>query len=107
VFRDLGRRFPFAPIQVLCRADGDTLLERVRARAASGERHPAHLDAVIHRETPDLLRREALAPLAVEGPVIEIDTTDFACVDHDQILGAVRAAVAAAARERLRSEESV
>jgi predicted kinase len=91
-FRTLRDRHPFAPVQVLCHANGAVVLERFRARNASGERHPGHVEGANMAEfTPELLRGRA-DPLDLGGTLIEVDTTDFARVDYLGLVARVRAA---------------
>src|ERR671934_1418953 len=43
-FLALKEKYAFEPFQVVCRTDADVLMERFKSRAASGRRHPGHLD---------------------------------------------------------------
>ncbi len=93
-FRALAARHPFIAMQVTCVADGATLLRRHQGRVASGERHPGHgndLDAALLAE----FRRGRIDPLDLPGKTIEVDTTDFATLDHDALLANLRAWLAA------------
>ncbi len=86
-------RYPFRPLQILCRTDPKVLVGRLQRRAAVRERHPGHLDAVWTQR----LRPETVAwrpePLDIGGVRIEIDTTRFEDVQY----GAITERVAAAA----------
>ena len=73
-------------VQVLCKADGSVVYDRFSQRASSGDRHPGHNDAGSLDELRPVLMRGRAEPLAVPGPLIEIDTTDFGSVDVDALV---------------------
>ncbi|RYG24634.1 hypothetical protein EON82_10040 [bacterium] len=73
-------------VQVLCHAEGAVVFERFRRRVESGERHPGHCDGGSVDAWRDYLMAGKCAPLAVEGRVIEVDTTDFASVDYEGLV---------------------
>ncbi|MBU0493681.1 MAG: ATP-binding protein [Chloroflexi bacterium] len=89
-FAALQGRHRFQTVQVVCQADEDTLLRRFQQRAASGERHPGHVDEGNLDEFRDALRRAPWGVLDIAGRVVYVDTTDFGTVDYNQILGAIR-----------------
>ena len=75
-------------IQGLCHTDEVLRRQRFQARV----RHPGHADVELV-ENPNVApatRAEALARLAVPGPVIEVDTTDLARVSYVNILGQIQ-----------------
>jgi predicted kinase len=82
---ELRARHTFTVAQVLCVADGPTLLARYRARAANQERHPGHRDDLLVEELVPHLLQGRLAPLTVDGVLIEVDTTDLSAVDDAAI----------------------
>lgn len=82
LLRDLAARIPFRAITVRCVADPGVLLERLHRRAHEQLRHPGHLDAQLVREAQNLIEEGSIE---VEGPVLEVDTTDPESVDVDQI----------------------
>ncbi len=90
-FRALQERYPYEPLQVLCRASHSVLAERYRRRAESGERHPVHMDAGRLGEYDEALVREQSVPLEIGGRVIEVDTTDFAAIDYAALVEQIRA----------------
>src|SRR5262249_17077234 len=90
-FLALHKRYGFRPVQICCFADGGILLERCRSRATSDERHPGHDDLAHMAELEPVLLRGRLDPLPFDGPIIEVDTTDFAQVDTEAILREVLA----------------
>jgi predicted kinase len=87
--RELRQRHPFDPVQIQCRVETSVLIDRLRQRALSRERHPGHLDqATLHslrRETV----QERLEPLAIGGQLIELDTTDFDAIDHEALFAQI------------------
>lgn len=89
-FQALQQRYPFEPLQIVCVADGHTLVERYRQRAEAGERHPGHVDASTYAEMEPLLRKGAIDPLDIGGTRIVVDTTDFSSIDYEGIAAAVR-----------------
>jgi predicted kinase len=72
-------------VQVLCYAEGEVVFERFRRRVESGERHPGHCDGGSVEAWRGYLMAGKCAPLAVEGRVIEVDTTDFSALDYDTL----------------------
>lgn len=92
-FRRLHDAYLFRPVQVLCHAEGAVLIERFKARDDSGIRHPGHIDTEALRDVEQVLARGRIDPLDLDGPVIEVDTTDFNVVDYDRILIRVRDAI--------------
>jgi predicted kinase len=85
-FLALRDRYGFRPVQICCVADGVALLERFRSRAATNERHPGHVETPNMAEFESILLRGRLDPLPSGGPIIEVDTTDFANVDIEAIM---------------------
>jgi predicted kinase len=85
-FRALIARYHAETIQIVCNADGDTLFERFRAQAASGDRHPGHGDEDVFERLRSHLAQEQSPILDIGGPVVEVDTTDFARVDYQGLL---------------------
>lgn len=80
-------------VQLLCKAKGDVLVERFFLRAGSGERHPGHVDLTNLEEMEPQLRAGRIDPLPFDGPLIEIDTTDFDMVDYQEVLNNILKAI--------------
>jgi predicted kinase len=80
-FLALYQRYGFRPVQLCCVTDGAVLLERFRSRAATNERHPGHVETPNMAEFEPVLVCGRLDPLPLDGPIIEVNTTDFAQVD--------------------------
>ncbi len=89
-FLALKEHCAFTPLQVQLRTEGETLLARFKARSLSGERHPGHVEGGQWEEQRATLSRGRHEPLALGGPVIELDTTDFGAIDYDALFAAVR-----------------
>jgi predicted kinase len=87
----LQRKYRFETVQVLCKADGETLLKRFKQRAESGERHPGHVDGLNYDEFEAVLRRGDWGALEIDGRVLIVDTTDFEAVDYGQIINCIKA----------------
>ena len=87
-FREFQRRFGFVTVQVLCWAAGDVLFNRYWARQQT-DRHPGHIEAATPEEQRRDLALGKCKPLQIDGPVIELDTTDFANVDYSTLTQAI------------------
>jgi predicted kinase len=94
-FQALQSRYLFRPVQIYCIAETETLVRRVSARAASSERHPGHVEETWLDDFAAGIRADGFGPLALDGPVHILDTTDFAAVDYPALLAAVRASLSA------------
>jgi predicted kinase len=93
-FIQLQSRADFVPFQILCKADGDVLIERFLARAGSAWRHAGHTDSEWLEQNKERLLSGQLEPLALGGQLVEIDTTTPEHFDYDALLLRVRAALA-------------
>ena len=58
----------------------------------SGTRHPGHVEPTMYDEVRPGLLRGRSDPLHLAGPLVEVDTTDFAAVDYDALITALRTA---------------
>ncbi len=86
----LQAKYRFETVQVLCKADGEVLLERFKQRAESGERHPGHVDCLNYDEFEAVLRQGDWDALEIDGRVVTVDTTDFEAVDYGQIISDIK-----------------
>lgn len=75
---------PHRVVQVHCRAPEEVLMERYAAR----ERHPGHHDSVRAEEVRASIRSGRHAPLALDGELMELDTTRP--VDAGKLASAIR-----------------
>ncbi len=89
-FRRLQEHYSFLPIQVNCIADPAVLAARFRERSLSGERHPGHQDHLPPDPRLDSPIPGRFEPLDIGGHVIELDMSDFAQMDYDQLCAGIR-----------------
>lgn len=90
-FMALKEKYDFDVVQILCKADGEVLFDRFKKRSESGQRHPGHVDTTSFDEFKNTLLTGRCEPLALQGKIIEIDTTDFDKVDVDALFQQVNA----------------
>lgn len=83
----------FTPFQILCKTDGPVLLERFLARTGTEERHIGHSDLEWLKQNKERLLQGSLTPLALNAPVVEIDTTTFHSFVYAELLQQVYAAL--------------
>ncbi|HEU4782131.1 MAG TPA: AAA family ATPase [Ktedonobacterales bacterium] len=89
----LRERHDFEPLEILCTADGQALMQRFLVRMASGERHRGHLDREWLEHNEARLLGGQLAPLAIGRQVIEIDTTTAHSFAYADVMRRVQAAL--------------
>jgi len=89
----LKQAYPFEPLQIQCRTDGEVLWQRFQQRSRSGERHPGHVEHAQLAEQRAGLLRGRYEPLDIGGQVVEIDTTDFGQIDYEHLFTLIRAAL--------------
>ncbi len=94
-FLHLQQAYAFEPFQIVCRTDGEVLLERFLARARTVERHASHQDRDLEwiEQNKERLLQGRLIPLALDGQVIEIDTTTPHSFDYADLLQRVHTAL--------------
>ena len=92
-FLRLRERHDFEPLEILCKADGQALMQRFLARMASGARHRGHLDREWLEHNEARLLGGRLAPLAIGRQIIEIDTTTPRSFVYADIMRQVQAAL--------------
>ncbi len=85
-FLHLQQAIDFEPFQILCKADGKVLLERFLARVGTAERHSAHPDLEWLAQNKEWLLQGRCTPLALEGQLIEIDTTTPESFEYGNLL---------------------
>lgn len=91
--RALQQRYAIEACQIQCVGDGDVFVRRFRARNQSGERHPGHADHTTVDEVEAVIRRGRGDRLCLEGPLIEVDTTDLTTVNISAVCQHVTAVV--------------
>jgi len=93
-FQALKEKYHTESIQIVCDSDRETLFQRFKSRADSGNRHPGHGDHDVLEELYANLADTSSPILEIGGSVIEVDTTDFVKVDYQEILKQVKKSLA-------------
>jgi predicted kinase len=89
-FTDLKRKYGMSLLQIYCRCKPAVMIERIRHRVESGERHLGHVDHLRDlTQIEQALQEGRYDPLDVGGEFIEVETTDFDAVDFGSLLEAV------------------
>ncbi len=80
--RAWSKKYSCTVLQVLLKADPEVLLERVKNRIDTGERHPAHMETsdITSGKFRTLLSDGRIQPIQA-GELIELDTTNFSEID--------------------------
>lgn len=78
--------------QVWLTAEPEVLVRRFTQRATSAERHPGHVELANMDEFRAALLRTDDAPLPLGGALYVVDTTNFALIEYDRLLCALRMA---------------
>lgn len=94
-FLRLQHAHDFEPLQILCHANGEVLLQRFRARMEMPERHLGHRASDLEwlEQNQERLLQGHLTPLTLPGQLIEIDTTTPHSYDYADILQRVQASL--------------
>lgn len=93
-FQALKEQFHAESIQIVCDSDRETLFQRFKSRADAGSRHPGHGDRDVLEELYTNLADDSSQALEIGGSVIEVNTTDFAKVNYQEILKQVKSLLA-------------
>jgi predicted kinase len=88
----LKQKYEFEVFQIHCHAQPEVLLERFRARWASGKRHPGHADNITLPEMEILVRQEPFR-LELAGTTWNLDTSNLEALELDSLLAALQARV--------------
>jgi predicted kinase len=86
----LIQKYQVTPLQILCRAEPAVLVERFRQRISAGERHPGHVDHLEAAELDSTTVRGWSEPLALEGDLIEFDTSNLETIDYNRLVAQIR-----------------
>ena len=89
-FLALKKKYGFEPFQIMCETKGEVLFERFKARTASGERHPGHVDHLNLDEFRAMLLTGDHESLDIGGQVYRLDTTDFKSIDYKKLYRMIR-----------------
>jgi predicted kinase len=84
----LQLRTPFRALQIVCTATREVLLERFVHR--SGSRHPGHIDDERLEDVEESIDAGRWRALALDGELVEVDTTDWSAVDVDALVERAR-----------------
>lgn len=93
-FQALKELYNAKSIQIICDAENDVLFERFKSRFELGNRHPGHGDEALLNGLHEFLTGGYSPFLDIGGSVIEMDTTDFAKVNYQEILKQVKSLLA-------------
>lgn len=99
-FLRLRLHHDFEPLEILCIAGGKALMERFLARGESGARHASHHDMAWLADNETRLLSGQLAPLALPGAIIAINTTTPGSFAYEDVLRRVREALQIVGAER-------
>ena len=87
----LQQKHGFTCIQVLCYAEREILIQRFINRIGATDRHPGHNDQAALEDFKVSIREAGkVEPLPLQGKVYEIDTTDFATMNEDELFKHVK-----------------
>lgn len=84
-FRRVQENYDMNLLHVHCTADTEVLLSRFRQRAGSEGRHPGHMDGNGEHMLRKQLADGDFEDLAIEGKVINIDTSDLNAIPYDKV----------------------
>ncbi len=76
-------------VQLLCWAEGDVLFKRYKARIDAGDRHPGHAEVDSLDVARAALSSGIADPLPIQGPTIEVETTNFESIDYPALFRSV------------------
>lgn len=87
-FLKLKQACDYEPLQIMCKADGEVLLNRFLTRAGSTERHDGHRDLewIEQKGNRKRLLNGDLVPLSIGGTLLEVDTTCAHRFDYPALL---------------------
>ncbi len=88
-FGGLIAKYDVRAMQIVLHCKEIIRTERFKNRGVSGNRHPGHHDL---DKAQEHLEGERRTPLALDIPLIEIDTTDFENLDYKKLLCEIREA---------------
>ena len=91
---EIFERCPCCVRQIELACDGSVLFERFKERSIGGTRHPGHVDNLNFDEFEVALKTGRRRKLDLAGEIVEIDTSDFSAVLYEDVLAAMRRAVA-------------
>ncbi len=87
----LQQQYKFELFQIYCHAQPEVLLERFRARWASGLRHPGHADNITLPEMEILVQKPM--PLELIGTTWNLDTTNLEELETEALFAALQSRI--------------
>ena len=84
--QSLLNQYGYDAIQIHCMSEEEILIQRFRRRWESGKRHPGHVDDTTYDHIRESVRQQVNGPLALNVPILEVDTTDWDQVDPEMII---------------------
>jgi predicted kinase len=88
-FLALEQNYHFRALQVVCTANAEALVRRYGERVSSGVRHPGHVDEVLLDELDFTAQHGRFHALAIGGPVVQVDTSDFDAIDYQGLFQSI------------------
>jgi hypothetical protein len=85
---DLQKKYALKYLEIICFADGATLVDRFKSRAEAGNRHPGHCDHLTYQEHIPILMQGKILAMNI-GDKLEVDTTDFSRVNFQQLVNKI------------------
>jgi predicted kinase len=92
-FLKLKRKYDFDVFQIQCKTKGDILFERFKKRSEYGNRHPGNVETMVLDEKKDVLLMGESEPLALDGELYNMDTTDFERIDYETLFDLINEAI--------------
>jgi predicted kinase len=90
---ELKDKRDFEPFQIQCYTEGKVLLQRLRDRTETGERHPRHHDRAYLENAESELLTGRQKNLEIGGQVYKLDTTDLERIDYEGLHVAIETTV--------------
>ncbi len=80
----LVKKYDLLPLQIVCNSKPELIMQRVKNRAESGERHPGHVDNYRSQELEEKLKSPYL-PLKIGGKILVVEMSDFEMINYSEI----------------------
>lgn len=94
-FKKIQAQYDCAIIQILCWAEGEILFKRFMDRIGTEERHPGQVEIPYEEIRQDFISSGGKDPaLDIDGPTLQLDTTDLTAVAYEPIFQTIEAALA-------------
>jgi predicted kinase len=105
--RTLAHQHEYQLCQILCCTTPSVLIARLRQRTQSGERHPGHADYedIDQFEAADI--QGYYEPLALDGPHIDVDTSQFEAIDYEGLVRTIGMLVGRASIDQDAAEQGL